>query len=190
MTLMAPRNEAEVRPMLEHALAVGGAVGIRYPRGSTTGKHDDAVAPIVQGKAEVLRRGTGVAILGYGNTVDLALDAYATLAGGDRGAGVPLPTIVNARFAKPFDEALLLELATDHHHIITLEEHSIAGGFGSVVAEFLADRGLKMGLERIGVPNVLVHHDSQDKQRTMFGLNADAIATRVANLLGSTPVVR
>ncbi len=79
MTLMAPRNEDELLPMLEHALSLGGPVGIRYPRGSTSGVHRDPIAPIVQGRAEVLRRGSGVALLAYGNTVDAALDAYDAL---------------------------------------------------------------------------------------------------------------
>ncbi|MBV8491252.1 MAG: 1-deoxy-D-xylulose-5-phosphate synthase [Candidatus Eremiobacteraeota bacterium] len=180
MTLMAPRNEAELLPMMRHALTLNGPVGIRYPRGSTSGKHDEPVAPIVQGKAEVLRRGKGVAILGYGNTVDFALDAYDEL---ERG-GFELPTVVNARFAKPLDEALLIELERDHARIITLEEHALSGGFGTAVAEFVSDKGLKLAVERIGVPNVLVHHDSQDKQRATFGLNASAIAARVTGNAG------
>jgi 1-deoxy-D-xylulose-5-phosphate synthase len=180
ITLMAPRNEEEMLPMLEHALALNAPVAIRYPRGSTNGKHRDELAPMVQGKAEVLRRGRGIAILGYGNTVDLALDAYDSLSAveGAKEKGT-LPTVVNARFCKPLDEALLIELARDHSHIITLEEHSLAGGFGSAVLEFVMDRDLNMHVERIGVSNTLVHHDSQDKQRTLFGLNADAIAARI-----------
>jgi 1-deoxy-D-xylulose-5-phosphate synthase len=178
---MAPRNEEEMQPMLEHAIAIGSPVAIRYPRGSTNGRHRDPVAPIVQGKAEVLRRGRGIAILGYGNTVDFALDAYDTLATPEAKASGDLPTVVNARFAKPLDEALLLELANDHTHVITLEEHALPGGFGSAVAEFVSDRALGLHVERIGVPNVLVQHDSQDKQRSLFGLSADAIAARVAS---------
>ncbi len=79
-TLMAPRNEAELQPMLEHALSCNAPAAIRYPRGSTSGRHDEPPAPIVHGKAEVLRRGRGVAILAYGTTVDIALDADATKA--------------------------------------------------------------------------------------------------------------
>jgi 1-deoxy-D-xylulose-5-phosphate synthase len=172
-TLMAPRSEAELLPMMEHALSLSSPAGIRYPRGSTSGRHDEPVAPIVQGKAEVLRRGRGVAIVAYGTTVDIALDAY------DRVGGI---TVVNARFAKPLDEALLLDLQGEHSTVITLEEHSLAGGFGSAVAEFVADRGLQFRVERIGVPSVLVHHDSQDKQRGLFGLNADALAARIEAL--------
>ncbi|HEY5427036.1 MAG TPA: 1-deoxy-D-xylulose-5-phosphate synthase [Candidatus Tumulicola sp.] len=189
VTLMAPRCEAELQPMLEHALSLGGPAAIRYPRGSTSGKHDEPVAPIVHGKAEVLRRGRGVAMLAYGNTVDIALDAYDLLRASEDRDEANLPTVVNARFAKPLDEALVLDLARDHDHVITLEEHSVAGGFGSVVAEFVSDRGLTLGVERIGVANVLVQHDSQDKQRAMFGLSAPAVAARVAGLM-NIPVAR
>ncbi|HEY1654519.1 MAG TPA: 1-deoxy-D-xylulose-5-phosphate synthase [Candidatus Tumulicola sp.] len=188
ITLMAPRCEAELQPMLEHALSLSGPAGIRYPRGSTAGKHQDPVAPIVQGKAEVLRRGSGVAILAYGNTVDIALDAYDLLRGGNGVAQASLPTVVNARFAKPLDEALLLDLQRDHTRITTLEEHSVAAGFGSAVAEFVSDRGLKFAVERIGVANVLVQHDSQDKQRAMFGLSATAVAARIAGIAAASPV--
>ena len=140
-------------------------------------QNGETVAPIAHGKAEVLRRGSGVAILAYGTAVDLALDAYDKL----QAAGyADLPTVVNARFAKPLDEALLAELERDHDRVITLEEHSVAGGFGSAVAECVSDRGLNLAVERVGVPNVLVQHDSQEKQRAMFGLTAAAIAERVA----------
>lgn len=177
MTVMAPRCEAELQPMIEHALSLNAPAAIRYPRGSTSGKHDEPVAPIVQGKAEVLRRGSGVAVLAYGNTVDVALDAFDALEGERK------PTIVNARFAKPLDERLLLDLPNDHSHVITLEEHSLQGGFGSAVAEFVADRGLELKVQRIGVPNVLVQHDSQDKQRAAIGLNGEALAKQLAGLL-------
>ncbi len=182
VTLMAPRCEAELQPMLEHALTLAGPSGIRYPRGSTAGKHDDPIAPIVQGKAEVLRRGSGVAILAYGNTVDIGLDAYDILRAGEGAAAGALPTVINARFAKPLDEALLLELEREHNRVMTLEEHSIAAGFGSAVAEFVSDRGLKLAVDRVGVANVLVQHDSQDKQRAMFGLTGAAVAARIAGI--------
>ena len=174
MTCMAPRNEEELYPMLEHALSLDGPAAIRYPRGSTSGKHRDPVAPVVHGRGEVLRASKGVAILAYGNSVDVALDAYDALAE-TPGA----PTVINMRFVKPLDEALLFELAANHSHFITLEEHSLDGGFGSAIAEFVSDHGLKVTVERIGVPSVLVQHDSQPKQRALFGLSAEAVAERV-----------
>ncbi|MGZ3575572.1 MAG: 1-deoxy-D-xylulose-5-phosphate synthase [Vulcanimicrobiaceae bacterium] len=181
MSLMAPRNEDELLPMLEHALGLDAPVAIRYPRGSTSGRHCDPVAPIVHGRAEVLRRGSGLVLLAYGTTVDMALDAYEILEkqDGDR----PLPTVVNARFAKPLDEELLVELAAGHSHVLTLEEHSLAGGFGAAVVEFVSDRGLGLTVERIGIPGTLVQHDKPEKQRAQFGLSAEHVAARATRIL-------
>ena len=175
MTLMAPRTEDEIAPMLEHAIALGTPVAIRYPRGSTSGKHALASAPIRHGKAEVVREGTGVALLALGNTVDVALDAYDLLSA----EGVPVPTVVSARFVKPLDEELLRQLAATHDRIITLEEHSLEGGFGAAVLERLADLGIATSIERVGAPNILVQQDGQPNQRAQVGLSAEAIAARV-----------
>jgi 1-deoxy-D-xylulose-5-phosphate synthase len=181
ITIMAPRNEHEVAPMLDLALSLNAPAAIRYPRGSTSGKHDEPVAPVVLGRAEVLRRGSDVAILALGNTVDAALDAHALLE-----ADGLSPTVVNARFVVPLDETLLLELAETHHRFITLEEHSLAGGFGSAVVEFVSDRGIRgVTVERIGVPNVLVQHASQAAQRAQFGLTGEHVAARVRALAAS-----
>ena len=184
MTIMAPRIEAEVGPMLDHALSLGTPVAMRYPRGNSQGNHLETPAPIVHGRGEVLRRGDGVALLALGNTCDAALDAYDLLAE----SGVA-PTVVNMRFVRPLDEALLVELAQTHRKFITLEEHSLAGGFGSAVAEFVVDRGLEVTIERIGVPNILIQHDKQPTQRASFGLSGENLATRVrATAEASTPV--
>ena len=183
MTVMAPRNEAELQPMLEHALSLGLPAAIRYPRGSSSGRHNDPIAPIVQGKSEVLRRGRRVAILALGNTVDVALDAYELLSSGEFGRFAELPTVVNARFAKPIDDGLLAELAADHDLFLTLEEHSLAGGYGSAVVESVSDNGLEVTVERIGVPDVLVQHDSQVKQRAHIGLSSGLVTERVARAL-------
>ncbi len=182
MTVMAPRNEDELLPMLEHALSLNTPVAIRYPRGSTSGRHRDELAPIVQGKGEVLRRGAGVAIIALGNTVDVALDAYDLLASGEFGPSDQLPTVVNARFAKPVDAALLETLAADHELILTLEEHSLAGGFGSAVVESVSDRGLNVRVQRVGVADELVQHDSQPRQRARFGLSAQHVAETVSRV--------
>jgi 1-deoxy-D-xylulose-5-phosphate synthase len=175
ITIMAPRNEDEVAPMLKFALSLNAPVALRYPRGSTSGTYDEPIAALSLGRAEVLRRGSGVAILALGNTVDAALDACdAVVAGG--GAA---PTVVNMRFVKPLDEALLIELAETHERFITLEEHSLAGGFGSAVVECVSDRGLDINVERIGVPSVLVQHNKPERQRVMFGLSGENIAARI-----------
>ena len=177
MTIMAPRIESELLPMLEHALALGSPVAIRYPRGSTSGKHDERPAPIEHGRAEILRRGKNVAIVALGNTCDVALDAYDLLPDALK------PTVVNARFVRPLDEKLLLELADTHERFITLEEASLPGGFGSAVVEFVSDRGLDVHVERIGVPAVLVQAGTQPKQRAAVGLSGENIAARIQTLV-------
>ncbi len=179
VTIMAPRCEEELLPMLRHALTLGTPAAIRYPRGSTSGLRPIEPAPIVHGKAEVLRTGGGVAILALGPAVEIALDAYDLV----RGAGEPAPTVVNPRFVTPIDEDLIVELSRTHTRLITLEEHSLAGGFGSAVVEVVADRGLGVPVERVGVPGVLVHHDSQARQRSRFGLSAENIAAKVARVV-------
>jgi 1-deoxy-D-xylulose-5-phosphate synthase len=184
ITIMAPRTEDELGPMLDHALSLNAPVAIRYPRGNSQGNHLEAPAPIVQGRAEVLRQGSGAAILALGNTCDVALDAYDALAA----EGGSVPTVVNMRFVKPLDEALLLELAQTHKHFITLEEHALAGGFGSAVTEFASDRGLKVGIERIGVPNTLVQHGKQERQRALYGLSKENVAARVKAVGAATLV--
>jgi 1-deoxy-D-xylulose-5-phosphate synthase len=163
--------------MLRHALSLSTPSAIRYPRGSTSGKHLDPPAPLVHGRAELLRQGSDVAILALGNTCDVALDAFELL----EAEGIR-PTVVNARFVKPLDEALLLALAEDHPHFLTLEEHSLEGGFGSAVVEFVSDRGLHVHVDRLGVSNELVHHDKQDKQRVRFGLSPETVAARVRSV--------
>ena len=114
MTIMAPRTEAEMMPMLEHALSLGSPVSIRYPRGNSNGNHLEEPAPIVHGRAEVLRKGSGVALLALGNTCDHALDAYDLIED-----PAQRPTVVNMRFVRPLDEALLVELAETHSTFIT-----------------------------------------------------------------------
>jgi 1-deoxy-D-xylulose-5-phosphate synthase len=184
MTVMAPRCEEELLPMLAHALSLDRPAAIRYPRGSSAGRHHDSIAPVEHGRAQVLREGREVAILALGNTCDVALDAYELLET-LRGGGQSLPTVVNARFVCPLDEGLLEQLSRTHSRFITLEEHSLAGGFGSAVVEWASDRGIPVHVERIGIPSVLVQHDAQPKQRARFGLSAEAIAERVAAVMGS-----
>jgi len=178
MTLMAPCDEAELPLMLDHALALERPAALRYPRGSTSGRHVLSHAPIVQGKSEVLRRGSDVALLALGNCVETALDAADLLA-----ADGIFPTVVNARFVAPLDGELLERLAEDHSHWITIEEASLAGGFGSAVLEHAADRGLRVNVERVGVPPVLVQHNAQSVQRAAFGIAPEPLAERVRRAL-------
>ena len=174
--------------MLEFALDCDGPVAIRYPRGSSSGRVLDPPAPIERGKSELLRAGSGVAIFALGNTVDIAMDAYALLESGEYGdLRAALPTIYSARFVAPLDREALVACAWSHDLLITLEEHSLAGGFGSAVLEALADAGASVPVERIGVGETFLQADTQARQRSAVGLDARALARRIAAcLVGAT----
>src|SRR6185369_6677317 len=179
MTLMAPKDEAELRQMVwtayRHAAAGRGPIGLRFPRGTGTGAAlDTPLAEIPIGLSETLREGDGVAILAYGHPVGAALEAAELLARDGLEA-----TVVNARFAKPLDEERILALAARVPRFVTVEEHVIAGGFGSAVGELLAERGARVDLEMLGIPDEHVDHGSQKLWRHHYGIDAEGIAAAV-----------
>jgi len=177
MTLMAPRDEAQLVHMLHTALAHGsGPVGIRYPRGEGIGVELPAVPGLIEiGTGEVLREGERVALVGYGTGVGKALEAAELLAA--RGLDV---TVADARFAKPLDEPLLAQLAADHELLVTVEEGVLAGGFGSAVWESLADGGdMPPRVLRIGLPDRYVTHGAPKLLHQEVGFTGAAIAERV-----------
>jgi 1-deoxy-D-xylulose-5-phosphate synthase len=195
LALLAPKDGEELRAMLrwshaERMRTEGRLAGycIRYPKDEVPAI-DWAVpaSEIALGKAEILRRGAagadGVAPLmvwAYGASVRAAWEAIATL--GDDGAGV---TLVNARFAKPIDAALLAELAKGHARVLTVEDHALMAGFGSVVAETAADLGLAIPISRLGVRDELVAHASREQQLAAQGLDKAGIAKRIRDLIGA-----
>ncbi|MHB8631167.1 MAG: transketolase C-terminal domain-containing protein, partial [Candidatus Limnocylindria bacterium] len=118
--------------------------------------------------------GADVAIIGYGTVVLAALGAAEALAA----VGIEA-TVVNARFAKPLDVERLLAIAARVGRVLTVEEHVVAGGFGSAVSELFVERGAKVELEIQGVPDEWVDHGAQKLWRKHFGLDADGIAAAV-----------
>src|SRR5256885_4314640 len=176
MTLMAPKDEAELRQMMwtayRHAAAGRGPIGVRFPRGAGVGATLDApLTELTIGVSEPLREGDGVAILAYGHPVGAAMEAAEMLARDGLEA-----TVINARFAKPLDEERMLALAARIPRFVTIEEHVIAGGFGSAVGELLAERGARVDLEILGIPDEHVDHGSQKLLRHHYGIDAEGIA--------------
>jgi 1-deoxy-D-xylulose-5-phosphate synthase len=179
LTLMAPRDEGELVHMLHTALAHGGPVAIRYPRGEGEGVALPAKPSLLEvGRGEVLRAGERVALLGYGYGVPVALGAASRLS---EAHGID-PTVADARFAKPLDEELIASLAADHDLIVTVEENVLAGGFGSAVIEYLADNDLMADVRvlRVGLPDRYVTHGKPALLREEVGLTPEAVAERVA----------
>jgi 1-deoxy-D-xylulose-5-phosphate synthase len=152
--------------MLSTGFQYHGPAAVRYPRGSGPGTaiHKDLdTLPI--GKAELRRRGHGLAILSFGTMLAPAATIAAELDA----------TLVNMRFVKPLDEALILELAKHHDGFVTLEDNAVAGGAGSAVAECLAAHGVSLPILHIGLPDVYLEHGSREEVLTMAGLDLPGI---------------
>jgi 1-deoxy-D-xylulose-5-phosphate synthase len=177
MVLMAPKDEAELQQMIVTGVNyTDGPIAMRYPRGNGYGVPlmEEGWEELPIGKAEILRQGDDVLILGYGSMVYPAMQAAEILS--EHGIEA---TVVNARFAKPLDTELILPLAQQIGRVVTLEEGCIIGGFGSAVAESLLDHNLMVPITRIGVPDVLVDHATPEQSMAELGLTPAQIAERV-----------
>jgi len=176
LLLMAPADEQECRLMLNTAFAFHGPAAVRYPRGHGPGVDVNASDEQLEiGKAEIRRSGNKIAILAFGTMVEPALEAGEALDA----------TVVNMRFVKPLDEALIEQLAKDHHMLITVEENVIAGGAGSAVNEFLVRAGIELPIINLGLPDQFPAHASRAELLTDCGLDADGIQR---NIRRSIPV--
>ena len=181
MTIMAPKDENELRHMLKTALAHNGPVSVRYPRGSGVGV--DITGPVETlpiGKAEVLREGKDVCLWAIGSMVTSAVAAAAKLAEAGISAGV-----VNMRFAKPLDEELLKEHAAKYGAIVTLEEGVLAGGVGSAILESLNTAGLLQHCQvlTLGIPDEFVRHGDRKLLLRDLELDVDSIVRKTAALV-------
>ena len=181
MTVMAPKDEAELRDMMKTALALGGPVAVRYPRGAAVGvKIPEAMTMLPLGKAEVLRNKGSIALLAIGSMVQAAEKAADLLA--EEGIAV---RVVNMRFVKPLDTELLLSLARDPEirGLVTLEENVLAGGFGSAVLEALSDAGIQMPVRRFGIGDTFVEQGTREELLELCGLTAPQVAEGVKTFL-------
>ena len=177
MTLMAPKDEAEMRNMLLTAIEHDGPTALRYPRGAGQGVDISEKPETLEiGKAEILKEGNEVAILGYGSMVYPAVKAAESL----EKDGIDAAAI-NARFVKPLDSELILSLAQSCRLIVTVEEAYLAGGFGSAVMELLEQNGMIDAVKVVcmGVPDQVVTHGDPKLLLANYGLDADGICTRV-----------
>ncbi len=174
MTVMTPSDENECRRMLFTGARLEGPSAIRYPRRVGPGVPIDAEMTALEiGKAEMRRNGQNVAILAFGSMLDCALVAGEAL-----GA-----TVVNMRFVKPLDTAMILDMASRHALIVTLEENVIAGGAGSAVAETLAQHGQATEIVHFGLPDSFVDHGEQGQLLASIGLDAPSLTRAIAERL-------
>jgi 1-deoxy-D-xylulose-5-phosphate synthase len=182
MVVMAPADENECRQMLSTGFHYRGPAAVRYPRGSGPGVAVQAsLDTLPVGKAELRQRGGKLALLAFG-----ALVPAAEKVGRELGL-----TVVNMRFVKPLDRALLLELAKSHEGFVTLEDNVVMGGAGSGVAELLAAEGCHLPVQHLGLPDAYQEHASREQLLAEAGLDADgiraALLKRWPGLAGDPP---
>ncbi|MCL1980219.1 MAG: 1-deoxy-D-xylulose-5-phosphate synthase [Proteobacteria bacterium] len=179
LTIMSPKDENELQHMLFTALHHQGPVVIRYPRGSGEGVPlDDSFNRLEIGKAELLREGKDLLLLPVGNRVFAALAAAQQLAASGIDAAV-----INPRFIRPLDSELIATWAAKTGRVITIEDNSILGGFGSGVLQLLNERGLHPPVTILGHPDHFVEHGPQAVLWANAGIDADGIVRAAQTLL-------
>lgn len=179
MCVMAPKDEEELRHMLATAVAIEGPAAVRYPRGAGLGVPlTDSLETLPVGKAEVLQEEGDIAFLAVGTMVEKAKEAAAIL----KEEGIEA-AVVNMRFIKPLDTELLGEMARTKRLLITAEENVLAGGFGSAVAEYLADNGIEVPLLRFGIPDRFIEQGTRRELLSLCGLQPDEMAERIRERL-------
>jgi len=179
MSLMAPRDEAELVRMLRTAVSAGRPAAIRYPRGVVQGVDIPAdPKPVPWGKGELLVVGKDILIIAVGSTVATSLYAAEELK--KRGLSA---AVVDARFIKPMDASLIVPLVQRIGRVLTVEENALAGGFGSAVLEMLEEHDVvPQAFRRIGVPDTFMEHGSQAELREAYGLTDDAMIAEAVRL--------
>jgi 1-deoxy-D-xylulose-5-phosphate synthase len=166
ITVMAPCDENECRQMLSTAYQIDGPTAVRYPRGAGPGVEvDKTLESLPVGKAEIRQHGSRVAILAFGSMVAPSLEA---------GLGLGA-TVVNMRFIKPLDEALVRELAGTHELLVTVEENTIKGGAGSAVNECLAAAGIALPILNLGLSDEFIGHGQTPGLLSSCGLDPEGI---------------
>jgi 1-deoxy-D-xylulose-5-phosphate synthase len=168
-----PKDAVELRAMLNTALTMTGPVAIRYPRGGVKPIPENASKTIAWGTWERLTEGDDIVILATGNTIPFALEAVK----GTHGVGV-----INARFVKPLDTTMLENIARSARAIITLEDNTIVGGFGSAVLEHLASQDLKPEVRLLGIPDHFMEHAEVSSLYHQAGIDTAGIKKQLEHL--------
>jgi 1-deoxy-D-xylulose-5-phosphate synthase len=172
MAIMAPGDENECAALLQTAYEHPGPAMVRYPRGAGPGVAvDSPVTALPFGRGEIRRQGQGVALLVFGGLLETAAQAAEQL-----GA-----TLVNMRFIKPLDEALIKELAEGHKLLVTLEENALAGGAGSAVTEYLQQLSHEVQVLNLGLPDSFQDHASHQQQLAEAGLDLPGILQAISH---------
>lgn len=178
MHILAPKNKWELSDMLKFAVEFDGPIAIRYPRGEAYDGLEQFRNPIEMGVSELLTLESTVAIMAVGSMVPIAMAARDIL----HSKGVDC-TVVNARFVKPIDETMIMNLSKGHSIIATLEENVLNGGFGEKVRNFADAKGISSKIVTIGLPDAFLEHGSVDILQKASGIDAESVADRICDML-------
>ncbi|MCB0743200.1 MAG: 1-deoxy-D-xylulose-5-phosphate synthase, partial [Ignavibacteriae bacterium] len=180
IVLMAPKDEAELRNMVYTAIQYkNGPIAIRYPRGSALGVEvKEGFEEYQIGKGEVINEGEEIAILAVGSMVDYSIKAVAKLKSENINAA-----LYNMRFIKPLDTELLDKIANTYKKIITIEENSVVGGFGSAVLEYFNSMNYKNDIKILGIPDKFIDHGTQAELHKILEIDPDGIAKKVRDFI-------
>jgi 1-deoxy-D-xylulose-5-phosphate synthase len=180
LIVASPKDENELQHLLYTAVKSGRPMAVRYPRSAGLGVPLDTILnEIPIGKGEILRYGNDVAVLALGASVHYAYEAARLLSL----KGIE-STLINARFAKPLDEALIINMAQRFKNIVTVEENVLTGGFGSSVNRLLQESGITgVSVKSIGIADEFVEHGTQAILRAKYGLDAEGIAKKIMEIL-------
>lgn len=180
IVIMAPKDETELRNMLFTAIQYKkGPIVIRYPRGSALGVElKEGFDELEIGKAEIVNAGEDIALLAIGSMVDYSFKAVQKLKEMDISC-----ELYNMRFAKPLDLNMLDNIANKFKKIITIEENSIIGGFGSAILEYFSDKNYKNEILRLGLPDKFIEHGTQAQLHNLLGIDVNGIVENVKNFI-------
>lgn len=176
MIVMAPTDENECRHMLTTAYEYQGPAAVRYPRGSGIGAAvEKTLIPMPIGKAVIARPGKKIALLAFGSLFANAMTAAEKINA----------TVVNMRFVKPIDENCILEMASTHDLLVTIEENAIMGGAGAAVSECLSKNRVLIQILHLGLPDTFIDHGDHKAMLAECGLNANGILQSIENYIGA-----
>ncbi len=178
MTVMAPKNKYELADMLKYAVDFDAPIAVRYPRGTAYEGLKEYRSPIAYGKSEILREGSRVALMALGSMVETA----EIIAQRFEKQGIHV-TLVNARFAAPFDKDMIQHLSREHDVLVTLEENVLSGGFGEHVSAYVKEEELPLRVHIVAIPDAYVEHGNVGILKKDIGIDADTIYDKVLELL-------
>lgn len=174
MTIMAPKNKWELSDMIKYAVDFQAPVAVRYPKGEAYDGLKEYRAPVSYGKSEMIHMGREIALVAVGSMVKTAVSVEEALK--QRGYEV---TLINARFVKPLDEEMLLQLLENHRLVVTMEENVFRGGFGEAVSDFYRNRGASAEVLNIAIPDRYIEHGSVDILKKEAGIDAESVVKAI-----------